>query len=239
MRITQEGKLLQLTWMPGWFPVNCYLVVEDQELTLIDAAMSFSVQGILRTAAKLNLPITRIVLTHAHGDHVGALDELKKRLPEAVVYISERDAALLRGDRSLRQGEPQTPIKGSVPTKISTKPDILLRDGDTVGSLSAISTPGHTPGSMSFLDQRSGALIAGDAFQTFKRTAVAGTVVPWFPFPALATWNKEQAVASAIKLAGTSAAVLAVGHGNLLKAPGETMKQAVSKAQMQLGKEGR
>lgn len=112
MRITQEGNLLQLTWMPGWFPVNCYLVVEEQELTLIDAAMSFSVQGILRTAAKLNLPLTRIVLSHAHGDHVGALDELKKRLPDAVVYISERDAALLGGDRSLRQGEPQTPIKG-------------------------------------------------------------------------------------------------------------------------------
>lgn len=237
MRVTQEGNLLQLTWMPGWFPVNCYLLEEKDGLTLIDAAMSFSVQGIIRTAARLNKPITRIVLTHAHGDHVGALDALKQAIPGASVYVSERDADLLRGDRSLRQGEPQTPIKGSVPSNIATLPDILMHDGDSVGSLRAISSPGHTPGSMSFLDERSGALIAGDAFQTFRRTAVSGTVVPWFPFPAMATWNKDQALDSAGKLTGMSPSLLAAGHGNMLKAPGEQMKQAVREAQLKQRKE--
>ncbi|MHA6528907.1 MBL fold metallo-hydrolase [Paenibacillus sp. BAC0078] len=232
MRVTQEGHLLQLTWMPRFFPVNCYLVEEADGLTLIDAAMPFSVKGIMHTAARLNKPINRIVLTHAHGDHVGALDELKKRIPEAKLYISERDAALLRGDRSLRADEPQTPIKGSVPTKISSRPDVLLHEGDSIGSLTAISTPGHTPGSMSFLDERTGALIVGDAFQTFRRIAVSGTVVPWFPFPAMATWNKAQALSSAIKILELSPKLLAVGHGNLLKAPGEQIKQAVHTAQL-------
>ncbi|WP_019910854.1 MBL fold metallo-hydrolase [Paenibacillus sp. HW567] len=232
MRVTQEGHLLQLTWMPRFFPVNCYLVEEADGLTLVDAAMPFSVKGIMDTAARLNKPITRIVLTHAHGDHVGALDELKKRIPEAKLYISERDAALLRGDRSLRADEPQTPIKGSVPTKIASKPDVLLHEGDSIGSLTAISTPGHTPGSMSFLDERTGALIVGDAFQTFRRTAVSGTVVPGFPFPAMATWNKAQALSSAIKVLELSPKLLAVGHGNLLKAPGEQIKQAIHTAQL-------
>lgn len=113
MRVTREGHLLQLTWMPRLFPVNCYIIEEENELTLIDAAMPFSVKGIIATAAKFDKKITRIVLTHAHDDHVGALDELKTLLPEAQVYISERDAALLRGDRSLREGEPQTAIKGA------------------------------------------------------------------------------------------------------------------------------
>ena len=239
MRITQTGDLLQLTWMPHFFPVNTYFVVEDNELTLIDAAMPFCAKGILSAAAKLHKPITRIVLTHAHGDHVGALDELKRQMPEAKVYISERDAALLGGDRTLREGEPQTPIKGAVPTKITTRPDVLLHDGDRVGSLQAISTPGHTPGLMSFLDQRSGALIAGDVFQTFRRTAVTCTVVPLFPFPAMATWNKELALASAQKLLETSPSILAVGHGNMLKAPEEAMKQAIHKAQLSLRKAGK
>lgn len=238
MRVTQEGYLLQLTWMPRFFPVNCYLVEEADGLTLIDAAMPFSVQGIMDTAARLNKPITRIVLTHAHDDHVGALDKLKKQLPEAKLYISERDAALLRGDRSLRADEPQTPIKGGVPTKISSRPDVLLHEGDSIGSLTAISTPGHTPGSMSFLDERTGALIVGDAFQTFRGVAVSGTVVPWFPFPAMATWNKAQALSSAMKILGLSPKLLAVGHGNLLKAPDEQIKQAVHTAQLLQKKAG-
>jgi glyoxylase-like metal-dependent hydrolase (beta-lactamase superfamily II) len=232
MRVIREGHLLQLTWMPKFFPVNCYLIEEDDELTLIDAAMPFSVKGIIETATKLNKKITRIVLTHAHGDHVGALDELKKLLPEAQVYISERDSALLRGDSSLRDGEPQTPIKGSVPKKISTRPDVLLQDGDRIGSLTAIHTPGHTPGSMSFIDTRSGALIVGDAFQTFRGIAVSGTVIPWFPFPAMATWNKDQALNSAIKLLEASPTLLAAGHGDLIKAPAQIMEKAIQKAQM-------
>ncbi|AIQ52976.1 MBL fold metallo-hydrolase [Paenibacillus sp. FSL R7-0331] len=238
MRTTQIGNLVQLTWLPDFFPVNCYLVVEENELTLIDAALPFSVKGIISAAAKLNKPVTRIVLTHAHGDHVGALDELKRRLPAAKVYISERDAALLRGDRSLRAGEPQMPIKGSVPKKLKTRPDVVLQEGDLIGSLQAISTPGHTPGSMSFIDTRTRAIIAGDAFQAFHRTAVSGTVVPLFPFPAMATWNKELALASAVKLAELSPAVLAVGHGNLLKEPMEAMKQAILRSEQTLRKAG-
>ncbi|MEK4851911.1 MBL fold metallo-hydrolase [Paenibacillus sp. FSL H7-0756] len=231
MRVTQEGNLFQLTWLPSIFPVNCYLIEEEEELTLIDAGMSYSMKGILLQSAKLQKPLTRIVLTHGHMDHVGALDALKKQVPEAKVYISERDAALLAGDRSLRAGELQTPIKGSVPAKIVTRPDILLHDGDSIGSLMAFSTPGHTPGSMSFQDRRSGALIAGDAFQTFRATAVSGKKVPWFPFPAMATWSLEQALASAYKLIELNPTLLAVGHGDLLRDPVEAMKRAAAEAE--------
>jgi glyoxylase-like metal-dependent hydrolase (beta-lactamase superfamily II) len=235
MRVTQEGDLYQLTWLPRIFPVNCYLVEEEQGLTLIDAGMSYSLQGILNQVAKLGKPLTRIILTHGHMDHVGALDALKKRVPDAKVYISERDAALLAGDRSLRAGEQQTPIKGSVPGKIGTRPDVLLHDGDTIGSLTAISTPGHTPGSMSFQDQRSGALIVGDAFQTFRATAVSGKKVPWFPFPAMATWSLDQALRSAYKLIALAPTILAVGHGDLLREPVEAMKQAAEEAGKLIG----
>lgn len=230
MRVTQQGNLYQLTWLPGVFPVNCYLIEEEQELTLIDAGMSYSTKGILRQAAKLQKPLTRIVLTHGHMDHVGALDALKKHVPEAKVYISERDASLLAGDRSLRPGEPQTPVKGSVPSKIVTKPDVLLHEGDHIGSLVAVSTPGHTPGSMSFQDLRSGAVIAGDAFQTFRAVAVSGKKVPWFPFPAMATWNVEQALASAYKLIELNPTLLGVGHGDLLRDPVAAMKRAAVEA---------
>jgi glyoxylase-like metal-dependent hydrolase (beta-lactamase superfamily II) len=225
--------------MPRVFPVNCYLVEEDDGLTLIDAALPYSLKGILRAADRIGKPIARIVLTHAHSDHVGALDALKRNLPQVPVCISARDARLLAGDRSLDPGEPDTPVRGGVPKRIDTRADILLRDGDRIGSLLALAAPGHTPGSMAFLDTRNGALIAGDAFQTRGGIAVSGQVRPLFPFPAWATWNKRAALESARKLRDVNPTLLAVGHGEPLKRPGTMMDRAIAEAERNMEQEER
>ncbi|MDU0204467.1 MBL fold metallo-hydrolase [Paenibacillus sp. MAH-36] len=230
MKVTKIGFLYQVSFMPRFFPVNCYLVEEENELTLVDAALPFSVKGILQAAESIGKPITRIVLTHAHGDHIGALDGLKKVLPQAKVYISRRDAKLLAGSKELEAGEPNLPIKGDVPKSVQTKPDVLLKDGDYVGSLQAISAPGHTPGSMAFMDVRSRALIAGDAFQVRGGVAVSGLMKFWFPFPAMATWNKEVSLESARKLRQLSPSLLAVGHGVMIEQPLAVIDRAIAEA---------
>jgi glyoxylase-like metal-dependent hydrolase (beta-lactamase superfamily II) len=230
MKITRIGHLYQLAFMPRFFPVNCYLVEEESELTLIDAALPFSVKGILQAAKQIGKPITRIVLTHAHGDHIGALDGLKKELLHAQVYISRRDAKLLAGNVELEADEPQTPIKGSIPKGIQTKPDVLLADGDRIGSLQAIAAPGHTPGSMAFLDVRSRALIAGDAFQVRGGVAVSGVVKFWFPFPAMATWSKDASLESTRRLRQLAPSLLAVGHGRMIEQPAAVMDAALEEA---------
>ena len=142
MRTIVEKTVHQLTFMPRIFPVNCYIVEEEDGLTLIDAALPYSVKGILQAAAKIGKPITRIVLTHAHGDHVGALDALKQALPKVPVHISARDSRLLAGDVTLDTGEPQTPIRGDVPKNVQTRADVLLHDGNRIGSLLALAAPG-------------------------------------------------------------------------------------------------
>lgn len=231
MKKTTVHQVTQLSFLPRLFPVNVYLVEEADGLSLIDAGMPFSLKGILNAADSLGKPITRILLTHAHGDHVGALDGLKEALPNAEVLISRRDQALLAGSRALEAGEPQTPIKGDVPQKVRTKPDRLLADGDRTGSLLAIASPGHTPGHMAFYDTRSGVLIAGDAFQIRGGMAVSGDTRPLFPFPAMATWNKEAALASARRLADLKPSWLAVGHGRMLEQPAAAMNQAILRAE--------
>lgn len=238
MRRIQEKEVIQLTFMPRLFPVSCYLVEEADGLTLVDAALPFSVKGILQAAETRGKPIVRILLTHAHGDHIGALDGLKEKLPDAKVIISERDNRLLQGDRTLLPGEPSQPVRGGVPKpgQIRSRADVLLRDGDLVGSLRAIAAPGHTPGSMAFLDTRSGALLAGDAFHTRGGLTVTGLLRPWFPFPAMATWSKEEAVASAKRLAALKPELLAVGHGTMRKNPAEAMASAVAEAEQALRK---
>lgn len=234
MRIRKFGPLYQLTFMPRFFPVNCYLYEDKKELILIDAALSFSYKGIVEASKEVGKPITKILLTHAHGDHVGALDKIKETFPDAKVYISKRDAKLMNRDVSLEPHEPQTPIKGGVPKNLETKPDILLNEGDQVGPLKAINAPGHTPGLMAFYNEEKGILIAGDAIQTRGGIAVAGHLKPLFPFPAFGTWDKKTSIESAKKLIGYNPKILAVGHGNVLENPEQAMKKAVVEAEESL-----
>lgn len=238
MRMTHEKKAAQLTYLPVVFPVNCYLVEEEDGLTLVDAALPNNVSAIMKAAEQLGKPITRIALTHAHGDHVGALDGLKKLLPKAKVYISERDAKLLRGDVSLMEGEAAMPIRGGIPKGIQTTPDVLLTENDRVGSLVAIAAPGHTPGSMGFWDERTGMLLAGDAFHTRGGMTVTGHMKFMFPFPAFATWNPAASLESARKLAKLRPAVLGTGHGNLWKDPTLAMERAIRDAEHFFNKKG-
>lgn len=206
--------------------VNCYLIREEDGFTLIDAAISGCGKPILQAAQTSGLPIVRIVLTHAHIDHVGSLDELHDLLPEVPVLITARDARFLSGDKSLDAGEPQDKLRGGYPI-VKTKPTQLLHEGDRIGSLEVIATPGHTPGHAAFLDTRDRTIIAGDAFQTLGGVAVSGTFKPLFPLPALATWHKPGALESARKLRALEPARLAVGHGRVLEHPLAAMDRAI------------
>lgn len=237
MRIIRKGNIIQLSFLPRLFPVNCYLVEEEDQVTLVDAALPYSAEGITKAVERVSgKPLTRIIITHAHEDHIGSLDRLKSMHHEISVCISSRDSRLLQGDVTLNKDEPQTPIRGGVPKGVTTQPDVLLKEGDLVGSLQVIDTPGHTPGSISLLDTRSGALIAGDAFQVRGGIAVSGTMQMWFPFPALATWNKQQALQSAQKLVHLKPTLLAVGHGNLIENPVQFMSRAILEAEKALNK---
>lgn len=234
MKMIKKGYLYQLIFMPILFPVNCYFVEEEEGLTLIDTALGFAAKGIFQAAEVIGKPITKIVLTHAHEDHVGALDAIKERFPDITVYISKRDYRLMNGDRSLDSHEDQTPIKGGVPNTLKTRANELLKEGDQIGSLKAFETPGHTPGSMSFLDIRTNAIIVGDALQVRGGIAVAGDVKPLFPFPAWGTWSKETALKSAKKIAGIKPTLLAVGHGKIIENPIKLIEEAIDRLECKL-----
>jgi glyoxylase-like metal-dependent hydrolase (beta-lactamase superfamily II) len=234
MKTTASGNnLFQLNHLRF---VNCYLVREEDGFTLIDTADSGQAQPIMQAAQKLGLPIARIVLTHAHIDHVGSLDALHEVLPEVPVAISERDARFLTGDMSLDSSEPQVKLRGGYPV-CKTKPTLLLHEGDRIGSLEVIATPGHTPGHLSFLDTRDRTIIVGDAFQTLGGVAVSGTFKWRFPLPALATWHKGLCLESARKLLALQPSLLAVGHGRLLSHPQEAMARAIHVMERDLAKE--
>jgi glyoxylase-like metal-dependent hydrolase (beta-lactamase superfamily II) len=209
--------------------VNAYLVREDDGLTLVDTMLPRSSKAILGAAERLGAPIVRIALTHAHGDHIGSLDDLAAALPGVEVLISTRDARLLAKDMSLDPGEPDDKLRGGYPGA-RTKPTRTFGPNETIGSLEVVASPGHTPGHVSFLDRRDGTLLAGDAYSTLGGVATSARPNPRFPLVAFSTWHRPTALASARALRALDPKRLAPGHGPIVDAPGAAMDRAIEKA---------
>ena len=213
--------------------VNCYLVLEADGLTLIDTGLPGSADDILAVARRLGAAIRRIVLTHAHIDHVGSVDALMERLGAANVELvaNARSLPLLEKppNTSLLPNEPQGKIKGGVPG-IKSSPTQLVEEGGLIGSLRAIETPGHIPGHLSFLDERDGTLYAGDALIALGHLTISG-FAPWFfPLPNFATWDKATALASAKKLLDYPIERFACGHGAVGPGGRSSLASAIGKA---------
>src|SRR5215210_2486639 len=208
--------------------VNAYLLEEKEGLTVIDTMIPGSAKKVLGAAAKLGKPIARILLTHAHGDHIGSLEALAGEVPDAEVLISERDARLLRGDKTLDPDEPDDKLRGGYPGA-DTRPGRTLNAGDRVGSLEVVAAPGHTPGQVALLDTRDRTLFCADAYSTLGGVATTAKTNPRFPLPAMATWHRPTALDTARALRALDPARLAPGHGKVVEAPSAAMDRAIAR----------
>ena len=121
---------------------NCFIVKDDETKKAIIIDPAFNPSRIIKESA--DYEIEYIVITHAHIDHLMALDELKKATDAKIVISSLENPAL--NDANLNLSDLM-----KVPC-VTSKADITVNDGDTLPfantNMKFILTPGHTPGSM-------------------------------------------------------------------------------------------
>ena len=167
--------------------VNVYLIKEDP-LTLIDVgpktddAYRKLVEKLGRIGVRL-ADIRRILLTHAHEDHCGLAKKVRDEAKDAEILVHEWETGHLFGrlsrdqhrDLLLRSGVPPAVFEDmrELYSEISLLTD-SLEDGDYQtleddselqfdgGTLRVLHTPGHTPGSCSFVREANRTLICGD-----------------------------------------------------------------------------
>ena len=191
--------------------VNVHVVVTDDGLVLVDTGLPGRAPAIERAlhGIKCSLGEVRTVLvTHHHPDHVGSLAEVKRRSGARLVAHAA-DAPHITG------AFPATPPAGFVGKLVSrligtvepTKLDQLAGDGaEPLPGFTALHTPGHTRGHLSFLlDRDGGILFAGDA-----AGSRSGRVSP--P-PGPVTADPAEARESLKRLAGEQFTHAVFGHG--------------------------
>src|SRR5687768_3113353 len=215
--------------------VNVYMIhnAVDNNWVLVDAGLKTSAPKIRRMAEHLFWPDTRpsaIVLTHAHFDHVGALNMLAEEW-QVPVYAHRMEKPYLTGMSSFPPPDPS--VGGGLmsamawlypkgPIDIEKRLRVLPEDGSVPGlpEWKYFHTPGHAPGHISLYHQRNGILIAGDAFVTTKQESIVSVVLQTKEMsgpPMYFTYNWESAAKSVRTLAALNPEIVATGHGKPMR----------------------
>ncbi|WP_394217824.1 MBL fold metallo-hydrolase [Halobacillus trueperi] len=147
----------KITRLPlGPIATNAYIIHENNKALVIDPGGDF--EKLQNYLEERKLDVIAVLLTHAHFDHIGAVDDVRDAY-DAPVYIHEKEAEWL--------GDPQK--NGSALFGLG---DITARPADHYFEIGQMQigdfpfevrhTPGHSPGSVSFVFRNQRLTIAGD-----------------------------------------------------------------------------
>ncbi|WP_018462367.1 MBL fold metallo-hydrolase [Segatella paludivivens] len=190
---------------------NSYLYIsDDNDVSIIDTGMPGNAEKILSQILKIGISIEKIkyiILTHSDIDHMGSVADLKN-ITGAKVAIHENEAPYLLGEKNKKRKGIIGLIFGILFKFIKTQniaPDIILKEGDFIGGLRVVSSPGHTVGSISLYNAGT-VLFSGDAIITDRHSNIKG-------FNTIATADLFEAAKTISKIKHLEFEVLLPGHG--------------------------
>ncbi len=186
-----------------------YAIEDADGLTLVDAGLAAKkVLKQLRADGCQPSDVKRILITHAHPDHVGGLSALQAATGARVIAhplerpVIEGKVSITRRASNIRL--PNTKMK-------ATPVQREVQGGETVpevlGGLQVIFTPGHAPGHICFWQPDRRLLFCGDVLMRLPRLRL--------PFAAF-TVDMEENKRSVKKIAELDVSVVCFGHGQPL-----------------------
>lgn len=154
----------------GDMPTNGYIVYNDDNECII-ADPGFEAEKVYKFVEENGLKPLAIVLTHAHFDHISAVNEVKNRY-NIGCYCHEYEKELMRDAVLNLSG-----LNGR--DKVEISPDYTFVDDEVVQiggiSFKVMHTPGHTKGGVCLYFEKDKILITGD---TLFRGTVGRTDLP-------------------------------------------------------------
>lgn len=212
--------------------VRAFVLQDGHDLLILDTLFAAHARPILDQIEALGRTVEdvkHIIMTHGHRSHLGGLAKLAE-LSGAPVYGHEWEADIIAGQRAAQSVSwlPHAPLQSypfqlgnnlNISKHVPRAVDHFVHEGDQIGPLRVVHTPGHSPGHLAFWWEEKRALFVGDAIVTWPRFELG-----WRGFLLNPTQHRE----SVRHLAEFEAEVMCTGHGDpIWSGAGERIKEAL------------